>query len=102
MSKEDMKGKYGEAFQGVADYENKYDITMCQAPKAETACWCKSLDRVGPTTSAVRATLVAAAAFSPERWASPNAPRPACASSLASAPVPPSVPRATSSVTSTA
>mmetsp|Transcript_19437 Transcript_19437/g.35308 ORF Transcript_19437/g.35308 Transcript_19437/m.35308 type:complete len:217 (-) Transcript_19437:178-828(-) len=43
MSKEDMKGKYGEAFQGVADYENKYDITMCQAPKAETACWCKSL-----------------------------------------------------------
>jgi hypothetical protein len=38
-----MKGKYGQAFAGYVDYDQTYDITMCQAPCKATGCWCGSM-----------------------------------------------------------
>jgi len=43
LSQDEMGGKYGEAYAKYADYEAKYEITMCQAPGKETGCWCVSM-----------------------------------------------------------
>jgi len=43
MSKEEMKGKYGQALSNYADNTAKFDVTMCRAPCAEPGCWCASM-----------------------------------------------------------
>lgn len=43
LNQDEMKGKYGEQFQGYANNTNTYDITMCQAPCKEPCCMCKTM-----------------------------------------------------------
>lgn len=38
LSEDEKKGKYGSAMGPYADFNNKYDITMCQAPCKEPCC----------------------------------------------------------------
>ncbi|GFH47739.1 hypothetical protein CTEN210_04214 [Chaetoceros tenuissimus] len=38
LSQDDLKGKYGASYAPFANYDNKYDITMCQAPCKEPCC----------------------------------------------------------------
>jgi len=42
-SADDMKGKYGAQYAPYLDYQDTYDITMCQAPCAEPGCWFVSM-----------------------------------------------------------
>lgn len=42
-NRDDMKGKYGEAFGPYVDNEDTFKITMCQAPCEECCCYCGSL-----------------------------------------------------------
>jgi len=39
LSKDEMKGKYGGVFGEYVDNEDKFNITMCQAPCKEPLCW---------------------------------------------------------------
>jgi hypothetical protein len=43
LSQDEIKGKYGSALGPYANKDNKYDITMCQAPCREPLCCCVSM-----------------------------------------------------------
>lgn len=43
LSESDKETKYGQALGQFESKPNRYDITMCQAPCQETACWAGSM-----------------------------------------------------------
>uniref|UniRef100_A0A6U3WGL3 Uncharacterized protein n=1 Tax=Ditylum brightwellii TaxID=49249 RepID=A0A6U3WGL3_9STRA len=43
LESDEAKGKYGAAYGKYADNEEKFDITMCQAPCSEPGCYCASM-----------------------------------------------------------
>mmetsp|Transcript_1722 Transcript_1722/g.4740 ORF Transcript_1722/g.4740 Transcript_1722/m.4740 type:complete len:215 (-) Transcript_1722:203-847(-) len=43
LSQSEMNGKYGSSYAQFANNENKFDITMCQAPCRAPCCWLGSM-----------------------------------------------------------
>lgn len=43
LSQDEANGKYGSAFGPYANYQAKFDISMCQTPCREPCCWLASM-----------------------------------------------------------
>jgi len=43
LSRSERNGKYGSTIGAFADYRNRYNVTLCQAPCHEPCCWLGSM-----------------------------------------------------------
>mmetsp|Transcript_5650 Transcript_5650/g.8203 ORF Transcript_5650/g.8203 Transcript_5650/m.8203 type:complete len:216 (+) Transcript_5650:86-733(+) len=43
LSRDELKGKYGVAYEPFINNENLFQVTLCNAPSAEPCCWLSSM-----------------------------------------------------------
>jgi len=54
LTNDEMKGKYGGAFNSFKNNNENFDISLCQAPCKEPMCWCASMACFCPAQVCIR------------------------------------------------